>query len=186
MSAWRLSDTFNNDPEVGHLWAEDMIWAIGKGFVPTGFGFTIDVHNYVWDCQVCALYKCGPNPEPDQQQMLEHSHPLPMGPYPITRASNQYIVILTDMWKQKQCRRWTLPLLSATWRKIYSLVGAIQRYHGLQVELMCNKLHIQPWTTTSYHPRANLNKWRNDKIKKVLWGPWWLGQMLANSHVRTL
>ena len=92
---------FHDSPEAGHPGAEETFRAIGKDFVWTGL--TIDVRRYVRSCRICALHKRGANPDQDQQRPHRprrcwNTVALDvMGPYPLTRAGNRYIIVVTDM-----------------------------------------------------------------------------------------
>lgn len=176
---------FHDSPEAGHPGAEETFRAIGKDYVWTGL--TIDVRKYVRGCRVCALHKRGANPEADQQRPRRpkkcwNTVALDiMGPYPLTRAGNRYIVVVTDMmsrWVEAKAvrkadadtiiryleedvfPRWGYPeaLLTDNGKPLT----------GNKWKQMCEKLHIQPWTTANYHPRANPTERRNGEIKKTL------------------
>ena len=91
-----------------------------------------------------------------------------MGPYLLTRAGNRYIVVVTDMmsrWVEAKAVRkadadtiirYLEEEVFPRWGYPEALLtdnGKLLTGH--KWKQMCDKLHIRPWISANYNPRAN-------------------------------
>ena len=137
-------------------------------------GYESDVERWVRECETCQKRN---NPQPCPQAPLDTisaSHPFQkitwdiMGPLPVTRKGNKYILVVTDVfskWVEAFPLQVTdgLTLTSILMDEVICRYGVPQQLHSdqgsnLNAEVnqrLCQLLGIERSRTTAYHPEGN-------------------------------
>ena len=137
-------------------------------------GYELDVERWVQECETCQKRN---NPQPLPQAPLgtiSASHPFQkitwdiMGPLPVTRKGNKYILVVTDVfskWVEAFPLQVTdgLTLTSILMDEVICWYGVPQQLHSdqgsnLNAEVnqrLCQLLGIERSRTTAYHPQGN-------------------------------
>ena len=137
-------------------------------------GYESDVERWVRECETCQKRN---NPQPCPQAPLgtiSASHPFQkitwdiMGPLPVTRKGNKYILVVTDVfskWVEAFPLQVTdgLTLTSILMDEVICRYGVPQQLHSdqgsnLNAEVnqrLCQLLGIERSRTTAYHPQGN-------------------------------
>ena len=137
-------------------------------------GYESDVERWVRECETCQKRN---NPQPCPQAPLgtiSASHPFQkitwdiMGPLPVTRKGNKYILVVTDVfskWVEAFPLQVTdgLTLTSILMDEVICRYDVPQQLHSdqginLNAEVnqrLCQMLGIERSRTTAYHPQGN-------------------------------
>ena len=137
-------------------------------------GISKDVEEFVGECKECILGKATPNKKEGYMQLFEAHEPFEIvhmdivGPLPITRSGNRYILTMMDRYS-RMVKLVPLPVITAkcicvafrnNWLLQYGVPENILTdrgtyFTGLLFQILSKMFGFKMLFTTSYHPKTN-------------------------------